>query len=90
MEHAGTGGALFRNFYRDFLQEACELTGLNDLRHAAEQFASIAELWTEISAAFDSAGSSGDSKQIENARCLLQTVADLEKRSMEQLHAATE
>jgi hypothetical protein len=49
MERAGTGGALFRNLYRDFLKESYDLLKLDKLKIGYEAFVEIAELWTSIS-----------------------------------------
>jgi hypothetical protein len=48
MEKAGTGGAIFRNMYRDFLKEAYAITKLPPINDAHKQFVVIAELWTEV------------------------------------------
>jgi Domain of unknown function (DUF4872) len=37
MEKAGTGGALFRNLYRDFLKECYELLKLEKLKQAFDK-----------------------------------------------------
>jgi hypothetical protein len=52
MEKAGTGGALFRNLYRDFLKEANQLLQLDFLEKAHEHFQIIATKWTEVSTSF--------------------------------------
>src|SRR5690606_9288421 len=49
MEKAGTGGALFRNLYREFLKESYNLFKLNDLKIGHEAFIEIAKLWTSVS-----------------------------------------
>ena len=46
MERAGTGGALFRNMYRDFLQEAHQLTGAENVNAAHNAFINIAHDWS--------------------------------------------
>lgn len=48
MEEAGTGGALFRNLYRDFLKEAYAMTNLEPINAAYIRFIEIAELWTDV------------------------------------------
>ena len=56
MERAGTGGALFRNLYRDFLKESYELRQLDYLKRAYDRFVVIAEQWTNVSELFYHAG----------------------------------
>ena len=49
MERAGTGGALFRNLYRDFLGEAVDLLpDRSALRETRDAYASAATRWTRI------------------------------------------
>jgi hypothetical protein len=52
MERAGTGGALFRNLYRDFLEESSKRTGIMEIENAYREFIQIAKLWTDISNLF--------------------------------------
>ena len=55
MERAGTGGSLFRNFYRDFLSEAREyLAGARaKLAQARALFAESAREWAAIAASIE-------------------------------------
>jgi hypothetical protein len=53
MERAGTGGALFRNLYRDFLKEASELTGSELISVAHEDWKRIAADWATVIALFE-------------------------------------
>ena len=85
MERAGTGGALFRNFYRDFLEEAFEVTGKGFLKAGQEKFVTIASRWTAIAAEFHAAGETGNLSHIESAREMLVEVSGLEKTAMEGL-----
>jgi len=52
IEIGGTGGALFRRMYSDFLQEAAHVLGESNLATAAHDYAEIAKLWTAIADAF--------------------------------------
>jgi hypothetical protein len=87
MERAGTGGALFRNFYRDFLEEAAELLGGVELRDARRLFTIAAEEWSAVSALIaESARSSSGAPLLEAAqRC--RQVAEIERRAMSRLSA---
>jgi hypothetical protein len=83
MEKAGTGGALFRNLYRDFLKESYELLKLDKLKIGHEAFVEIAELWTSVSQLFEKVSQTKDFKNIQQASEILKTIADKEKRTME-------
>ncbi len=85
MEKAGTGGALFRNLYRDFLKESYELLKLDKLKTAHEAFREIALLWTSVSQLFEKAGQTKDIKYIHQASDILKTISDKEKKAMEVL-----
>lgn len=89
MERAGTGGALFRNFYRDFLAEAYEATGKDYFNNASQSFATIANLWTELSSELQAAGTSGNEQHIETASQLLLQLSEIEKSAMEALRDST-
>jgi len=88
MERAGTGGALFRNFYRDFLEEAHQITELECFHEAAQAFTGIAQVWTEIAKELEQAGTQDDISHIKTASQLLLEVAALEKAAMETLFQA--
>ena len=49
MEKAGTGGALFRNLYRDFLKESYNLLKIENINEAHKMFNEIAILWIKVS-----------------------------------------
>ncbi|WP_293916289.1 MULTISPECIES: BtrH N-terminal domain-containing protein [unclassified Sphingobacterium] len=85
MERAGTGGALFRNLYRDFLKESYDLLKIEKLNTGYEAFIEIAELWTSISQLFDKVSVTEDLSYILQASEILKTIADKEKRTMELL-----
>ena len=82
MEKAGTGGALFRNLYRDFIKESNEILGIKELETVYKHFCHIAELWTNVSSLFDEAGKTKDIRHINKASDILQNVASLEKEAM--------
>ena len=82
---AGTGGALFRNLYRDFLKESYELLKLSELKTSYETFTEIAEHWTSVSQLFEKISQTKDIKYIHEASEILKTIADKEKEAMELL-----
>ncbi|QGK73457.1 BtrH N-terminal domain-containing protein [Flavobacterium sp. SLB02] len=85
MEKAGTGGALFRNLYRDFLKESYDLLKLDKLKSGHEAFIEIAELWTSVSHLFERVSQTNDFKYIQQASDILKTISDKEKKTMEML-----
>ena len=85
MEKAGTGGAIFRNFYRDFLKESAELLQSKQIEKASIEFSKIAELWTEVAFLFDEAGRTSKNIHINNASNILNDLSEREKMAMELL-----
>lgn len=88
MERAGTGGALFRNLYRDFLKESAALLDHQIIEAAYNDFAKIAALWTEIAALFHKIGETKDDKYLNQAAEILIDLSEKEKQTMEKLQAA--
>lgn len=87
MERAGTGGALFRNLYRDFLKESYELLGLDSLKKAYQAFIEIAKLWTMISELFVQVAKTKDYQYIQQASAILKQLSQMEHQTMQMLHA---
>ena len=85
MERAGTGGALFRNLYRDFLLESFELLKISTLKEAYIDFIDIANMWNEVSNLFILVSKTKDRKYIEQASEILIKLAAREKSAMEKL-----
>jgi hypothetical protein len=85
MERAGTGGALFRNLYRDFLQESYRLLELDIIKQAYNEFAEIANLWTEVSDLFLQVSKTQDRKYIEQASEILKQLSKKEQSVVEKL-----
>lgn len=83
MEKAGTGGALFRNLYRDFLKESYELLNLGQLKTGYEYFTEIAEHWTTVAQLFEKVSRTQDFQYIQEASDILKTISDREKKAME-------
>ncbi len=88
MERAGTGGALFRNLYRDFLLESFEKLKMDELKLVHEEFVGIAKLWTRISQLFELAGETEDIKHIHEAAEILLDLSERERISMGKLAIA--
>lgn len=85
MEKAGTGGALFRNLYRDFLKESYELLQLDQIKKGYEAFSEIAELWTGVSRLFEKVSQTKEMIYIHQASDILKTLSEKEKKAMETL-----
>ncbi|TXT55368.1 MAG: hypothetical protein BAJATHORv1_40279 [Candidatus Thorarchaeota archaeon] len=52
IETGGSGGALFRRLYSDFLSESADILKNSDLRRMSREYAKISDIWTEIANAF--------------------------------------
>lgn len=85
MERAGTGGALFRNLYRDFLKEAYELTGNKAIGDAHKAFVDVAEAWSEVIALFEKVAETGEREYVLQASEKLKVLAVQEKAAVELL-----
>ena len=85
MEKAGTGGALFRNLYRDFLKESYELLQKDELKNAYEAFVEIAKAWNRVSDLFLHAAETNEFRYIQEASEVLKVIAENEKNTMELL-----
>ncbi len=85
MEEGGTGGALFRNIYIDFLKESYELLKIEKLNEAYKMFADIAILWKQISALFAKTAKTKNIKYINQASEILIDLSQKEKNAMELL-----
>lgn len=85
MEKAGTGGAIFRNLYRDFLKESYELLKLEKLKEGYEAFVEIASLWSSVIELFEKVGQTKDFKYIQEASVLLKTLSEKERKAMDNL-----
>ncbi|MFF4621730.1 BtrH N-terminal domain-containing protein [Nonomuraea jabiensis] len=85
MEKAGTGGALFRNLYRDFLAECVHLLDSVHLRTGHGLYAEAATLWTEVAALITKAGESGEAQYLEKAGTVLCELSRIEREAMRAL-----
>ncbi|WP_436494647.1 BtrH N-terminal domain-containing protein [Actinokineospora sp. HUAS TT18] len=82
MEKAGTGGALFRNLYRDFLGECAQLVDDNGIRVGHTMYGEAATLWTEVAQLIAQAGETGDATHLKQASKLLHDLSRLEHDAM--------
>ena len=85
MEKAGTGGALFRNMYRDFLKQCDELYKDLELNSSYKNFCTIAHMWTEVSKMICSAGQNSSKQELQKASDILMDIATLEEETMKTL-----
>ncbi|KOG41279.1 BtrH N-terminal domain-containing protein [Streptomyces decoyicus] len=85
MEKAGTGGALFRNLYRDFLAECTRQVECNHLRTGHSLYTEAATLWTGVAALLTQAGESGNAQCLEQAGTLLRDLSHMEREAMQAL-----
>ncbi|PZG40996.1 lantibiotic ABC transporter [Spongiactinospora gelatinilytica] len=85
MERGGTGGALFRNLYRDFLGECADHVESGEIRTAHRLYGEAAALWTDVAALIAKAGETGeagDDAYLNQAGDLLLDLARIEKDAM--------
>lgn len=95
MERAGTGGALFRNLYRDFLTACLPLLDDGDgpggrvaaVERGRDLFAESATLWTRVAGLVERAGLDGDPAALTEAAGLLLRIVDLETAAMTTLRS---
>lgn len=95
MERAGTGGALFRTLYRDFLTACLPLLDDGDgpggrvaaVERGRDLFAESATLWTRVAGLVERAGLDGDPAGLTEAAGLLLRIADRETAAMTTLRS---
>lgn len=85
MERAGSGGSLFRNLYRDFLQESGELLSSPEVLRASEEYAYIAKRWKDIADLFEQIGATSDIQYVDQAAEIFIELSAKEKETMEHL-----
>lgn len=85
IERAGTGGSLFRNFYRDFLKEAYELTEKPEFKQAHSDFAEIAVDWSKVVELFELIAKTQDKKYVDEAAMVFMKLSVSEREAMERL-----
>ncbi|MFD2765392.1 BtrH N-terminal domain-containing protein [Micromonospora eburnea] len=87
MEGGGTGGALFRNMYRDFLAESAAIVDDDNLRLGQRLYAEIAPLWSEVSQHLTAAGETGEPEHLNRAAAIFTELAGREQHAMRILAA---
>ncbi|WP_055479451.1 BtrH N-terminal domain-containing protein [Sphaerimonospora mesophila] len=87
MEKAGTGGALFRNLYRDFLGECAQSIDDGGLRTGQALYAEAASLWTEVATLIAKAGETADATYLGQAGTILHDLSRVETDAMKALSA---
>jgi hypothetical protein len=87
MERAGTGGALFRNLYRDFLNEAFGLTKNEAIGDAHKAFIGVAEAWSSVIALFEKIAKTEERNYVLQASEKLKELAKQEKEAVQLLEA---
>ena len=83
MEKAGTGGAIFRNLYRDFLKEAFDLTKNDNIKVAYLTFVEIAKNWDEVIALFKKVSDTKNRNYILEASKKMKDISVQEKEAMQ-------
>ncbi|MEU5592764.1 BtrH N-terminal domain-containing protein [Streptomyces sp. NPDC020298] len=85
MEKAGTGGALFRNLYRDFLAECTQHLDSGHLHTGHRLYTEAAALWTEVAALIAKAGETGNAQCLVQAGSILRDLSRMERDAMQAL-----
>ncbi|MEU5940537.1 BtrH N-terminal domain-containing protein [Micromonospora sp. NPDC047548] len=85
MERGGTGGALFRAMYRDFLAECATIVDDDNLHLGHQLYAEVAPLWTEVSHHIATAGETGDPDHLTRASEILAELSNKERHAMQTL-----
>lgn len=87
MEKAGTGGALFRRLYRDFLDEAATHLPRQApmLRVSRDEMAQAAQSWTGIANLLNQAAADGQMQHLIEAAALCHAISALEVSAMRRL-----
>ncbi|MCI5054487.1 MAG: BtrH N-terminal domain-containing protein [Flavobacteriales bacterium] len=85
MERAGTGGAIFRNLFRDFLNEASEILKSDFLKIAFHEFEIIAAMWTKVANLFHILGENQQVRSTEIIADLLEEISTREYNAIRQL-----
>ncbi|MFS4458165.1 BtrH N-terminal domain-containing protein [Bdellovibrio sp. HCB2-146] len=85
MERAGTGGSIFRCFYRDFLQESSQILDTKKLKDAHVSFREIAEDWSQVATLIGESGKNLTSPPLMKASKICEALAVKEKLAMQKL-----
>lgn len=82
MEEGGTGGAIFRNLYRDFLGESAVLLKNDSIAESYKLFCVIAPLWSNVAELFRQTAQTQSAEPVNQASDILAELSDMEKRAM--------
>lgn len=82
MEKAGTGGSIFRNFYRDFLIESSDILTNSRIKRGSELFTTIAEQWKEVAVLLEETSRTLEQKHLVQASELSKFLAKAEVEAM--------
>jgi len=82
MERAGTGGSIFRNFYRDFLHESYDIVKNTEIKKGFEAFSTIAKNWCEVAKLLEETSKTLDQKYLIQASELCKSLAKSEVDAM--------
>lgn len=83
MEHGGTGGALFRNLFRDFLSECLAYyPSFDPLKLALNIYKEVAPMWTEVSNLLKLASKTLDVRYLTEASSICQKISTMEYEAM--------
>jgi hypothetical protein len=85
MERAGTGGSVFRNFYRDFLGESCEILKNAQIKKGYDAFSTIADHWSEVASLIEESSKTLDEKYLIQSSALCRSLAQQEIDAMKML-----
>jgi hypothetical protein len=85
MERAGTGGALFRNLYRDFLKEAYKLTKSPILQQGYQDFCAIAKDWSRVIELFQKIADTSEERYVIEVSELFKEISAAEYDAMQKL-----
>ena len=78
-------GAIFRNIYRDFLQESFKLLHIDPIEKSYNKFVEIANLWTTVAELFNKIGDTKDVEYVNIVSELLVEISEKERNAMELL-----
>ncbi len=85
MEKGGTGGAMFRNLYRDFLDEASGFINDSCIKDAFELYKESAILWNELSDTLMAISRTKEERLLEDVSQLFKDIEAIETVAMNKL-----
>lgn len=87
IQDAETGGALFRNWYRDFLMETYVLTKHASIKQAHQEFVEIADMWSNVAVLIKNAGIKRNRSLVNQVSNILVELSEKEYHAMKLLEA---